>query len=244
VIPIAIKAKMNSEKTDFFGKAHAVNYDKSAQGLAAIKDAIHLVAKIALFDLPDDSNILCVGAGTGAELIALAQSNPGWTFTALDSSEAMLSVCREKIDKAGLSARCDFHHGYIDSLPDGKTYHAATSILVSQFLISQEDRVAFFQKITRHLLPGGYLINADLARPTDDDRYEALMASWVKMQRYNGLSDAQAQASTSLWDTYVSVLEPCQVEKILVAGGFENPLLVFQTFFIHAWVARAGTPRG
>lgn len=232
---------MNSEITEFFGKEHAANYDKSSEGLAAIKDALHLVAKIALMDLPDDSNILCVGAGTGAELIALAQSNPGWRFTALDSSEAMLDVCREKLDNEGLLSRCDFHHGYIDSLPSSKTYHAATSILVSQFLTRKADRVAFFQQIKRHLAPGGYLINADLARPMEDHCYRALMASWVKMHRYNGLSEAQAEASTSLWDTHVAVSVPEEVEAILVAGGFEHPMLAFQVLFIHAWVARVAT---
>lgn len=232
---------MSSEKTEFFGKEHAANYDKSSAGLAAIKDALHLVARIALMDIPDDSNILCVGVGTGAELIALAQSNPGWKFTALDSSEAMLDVCREKLDKAGLLARCDFHHGYIDSLPNHKTYHAATSILVSQFLTRKEDRVAFFQQIKRHLISGGYLINADLARPMEDHRYRALMASWAKMHRYNGLTEAQAEASTSRWDTDVAVSVPEEIEEILVAGGFEHPMLAFQVLFIHAWVARAAS---
>ena len=143
---------MHAEQTEFFGKEHAANYDKSSAGLAAIKDALHLVAKVALMDLPADSNILCVGAGTGAELIALAQSNPGWTFTALDSSAAMLDACKEKLAQAGLLARCDFHHGEIDSLPGNKIYHAATAILVYQFLTKQQDRVAFFQKIRRHLM--------------------------------------------------------------------------------------------
>lgn len=232
---------MNSEIIEFFGKEHAANYDKSSKGIAAIKDALHLVSKISLMDLPYDSKILCVGAGTGAELIALAQSNPGWKFTALDSSQAMLDVCREKLDKAGMLSRCDFHHGYIDSLPNSKTYDAATSILVSQFLTRKADRVDFFQQIKRHLIPDGYLINADLARPKADHRYRALMASWVKMHRYNGLSEAQAEASTSLWNTHVAVSEPGEVEEILVAGGFEHPMLAFQVLFIHAWVSRVAS---
>lgn len=229
---------MDSEKTGFFGKNHAANYDKSSEGLAAIKDALHLVTKVSLMDLPDNSEILCVGAGTGAELIALAQSNPGWRFTALDSSEAMLDVCREKLDKEGLLSRCDFHLGYIDSLPGNRIYNAATAILVSQFLTNKADRVAFFEKIRRHLKSGGYLINADLARPVEDHQYRKLMESWIKMHRYNGLSAEQATASTSLWDKFVSVIESGKIEAILIAGGFKNPMLIFQVVFIHAWVSR------
>lgn len=232
---------MNPEKTDLFGKKHAENYDKSSEGLVTIKDALHLVAKIALMGLPDDSDILCVGVGTGAELIALAQSNPGWRFTALDSSEAMLDICKEKLDKAGLLSRCDFHPGYIDSLPGSKTYNAATSILVSQFLTNEEDRIAFFQEIKRHLKSGGYLINADLARPIENHRYKVLMESWIKMHRYNGLSEEQAKASTSLWNKSVSVIEPGKIEDILIAGGFKNPMLLFQVLFIHAWGSRVAS---
>lgn len=229
---------MNSKKTAFFGKEHAAHYDKSSQGLSALKDALHLIAKTALIDLPEESNILCVGVGTGAELIALAQNNPGWRFTALDTSEAMLDVCKEKVEKEGLLSRCDFHSGYIDSLPGNKIYHAATSILVSQFLTKKEERIAFFKKIKRHLKPGGYLLNADLARPVENHNYQALMEYWFKMHRYNGLSAQQAQASTSLWGEFVSVVEPREVEELLVSGGFNSPLLVFQVFFIHAWVSQ------
>ena len=229
---------MGPENTEFFGKEHAANYDKGMAGLAAIKDALHLLAKVSFMDLPKKSKILCVGVGTGAELIALASSNPDWEFTALDSSEAMLAVCKEKLEKAGMLSRCDFHHGYINSLPAGKTYHAATSILVSQFLTSSSDRIDFFQQIKRHLIPGGYLLNADLARPMEDSRYRALTASWVKMLRFNGLTEAQAEAATSLWGKQVAVSTPGEVEALLVAGGFENPLIVYQVLFIHAWLAR------
>src|SRR5690606_26862816 len=129
-----------------------------------IKDALHLAAQVSFLDLPYDSRILCVGAGTGAEVLALAEKNPGWRFTALDPSEAMLEVCRDKLSRKGLLDRCDFHHGYIESLPPERRYHAATSILVSQFLTERAERVAFFRQIARHLTDGGHLLTADLAR--------------------------------------------------------------------------------
>ena len=229
---------MTSEKPEFFGKEHAAHYDKSSQGLSALKDALHLIAKTSLIDLPDESDILCVGAGTGAELIALAQNNPGWRFTALDTSEAMLDVCKEKISKEGLVSRCNFHLGSIDTLMEEKKYDAATSILVSQFLTNKADRIAFFEKIRSHLKPCGYLINADLARPVEDHSYKPLMEHWFKMHRFNGMSEEQAKSSTALWDEFVSVLKPQEVEALLMTGGFTNPLLVFQVFFIHAWVCQ------
>ena len=44
--------------------------------------------------LPEDAQILAVGAGTGVEISHLAAVFPKWRFTALDPSGAMLAECR------------------------------------------------------------------------------------------------------------------------------------------------------
>ena len=47
--------------------------------------------------------------------------------------------------EAGIAERCEFHEGYLDSLPAGASYQAATSFLVSQFILDQTARSAFFE---------------------------------------------------------------------------------------------------
>ncbi len=229
---------MAKSAVQYFGREQAATYDKKTEELAAIKDALHLAAQVSFLDLPYDSRILCVGAGTGAEVLALAEKNPGWRFTALDPSEAMLEVCRDKLSRKGLLDRCDFHHGYIESLPPERRYHAATSILVSQFLTERAERIAFFRQIAGHLTDGGHLLTADLARPQEDRRSQALMDFWVKMQRYSGLIEAQARESTSRWGEDLDFATPREIEEILKDGGFPAPVQVFQILFIHAWTAR------
>ncbi|WP_232288441.1 class I SAM-dependent methyltransferase [Anaeromyxobacter sp. K] len=61
-----------------------------------MRDALHLVTRLALGELPAQARILCVGAGTGAELLSLAAAFPGWRFTAVDPSEPMLRRCRAR----------------------------------------------------------------------------------------------------------------------------------------------------
>lgn len=226
------------EKPEFFGKQHAAHYDKSNEGLAPIKEALHLVMKTALLDLPEASTILCVGVGTGAELLALAKAHPGWRFMALDTSEAMLDICRVKVKEAGILSRCEFHAGPIDTLPSGQAYDAATAILVSQFLTEETARIGFFTQIKNHLKSGGYLINADLSRPQTDLCHNQLMSNWFNMHKFNGMSDDQAKAATAMWDEHLAVVEPRAVESVIKASGLSNPLLVFQFLFIHAWVSR------
>lgn len=40
------------------------------------------------------------------------------------------------------------------------------------------------------------------------------------------------------WSLNIAALTPSEVEAIIVAGGFDTPVLFFQTLFIHAWFAK------
>jgi tRNA (cmo5U34)-methyltransferase len=47
----------------------ASSYDQQWSKMAPINDALHLLMSTALSELPPQANILCVGAGTGAEIL-------------------------------------------------------------------------------------------------------------------------------------------------------------------------------
>ena len=73
------------ESAIVFDRERASSYDQQFETLAPIRDALHLQIRIILSKLPVDANILCVGVGTGAGLIYLAQAFPQWRFTATES---------------------------------------------------------------------------------------------------------------------------------------------------------------
>ena len=62
------------EITALFDK-QASSYDQQWSKMA-IKDALHLLTGPVLSELPPKAKILCVGAGTGAEILYLAQKFP------------------------------------------------------------------------------------------------------------------------------------------------------------------------
>jgi len=68
----------------------AESYDKQWEKLSPINDSLHLLMGAIMSNLPEQANILCVGAGTGAEIIYLAKRFPKWSFTAL--SESLFSL--------------------------------------------------------------------------------------------------------------------------------------------------------
>lgn len=217
-----------------FGEDHAASYDERFAKLAPFKDAIHLALRGLLAELPVDARILCVGAGTGAELLYLAEAFPGWTFTAVEPSAPMLDRCRLRAAGAGIEARCTFHEGYLDNLPHTPPFDAATSILVSQFVLMRQKRCNFFQDIAARLKPGGHLVTADLAGEPGFLNYEA----WMALMKYNDMNDEKIAQYREALEKHVAVEPPREVEAIIAEGGFDAPVLACQTLLIHTWHAR------
>ncbi|MBL7646914.1 MAG: class I SAM-dependent methyltransferase [Candidatus Hydrogenedentes bacterium] len=219
-----------------FDEEHAAAYDERFARLAPFKDALHLAMRGLLAELPVNARILSVGAGTGAELLYLANAFPGWTFTLVEPAPAMLNRCREKAAVAGINARCTFHEGYLDALPHAEPFDAATSILVSQFVLIRQKRVNYFQDIAARLKPEGHLVTADLAGEPGTTNFEA----WIALQKYNGSSDEQADQYRTALKEHVAVAPPKEVADIITEGGFDTPTLVCQTLLIHMWHSRKG----
>jgi tRNA (cmo5U34)-methyltransferase len=216
----------------------ASGYDPQWAKLDPLRDALQLLMAAVFCELPDDARVLCIGVGTGSELIDLAQRHTGWRFTAVEPSVPMLDVCRRKAEANGVADRCVFHAGYLESLPPSGAFDAATSLLVSQFILDRAARSNFFRETGERLRPGGALISADLAADTASPDYERLLEIWSRVMRgADVLPDGLARIRAA-YDRDVAVLPPEEVAAIIAAGGFDPPVQFLQTGLIHAWFAQ------
>lgn len=220
----------------------APGYDKQWARMAPIRDALHFLLESVFADLPNDARILCVGAGTGAEIAHLARRFPGWRFTAVDPSPAMLEVCRARADAEGYAARCDHHEGYIDTLPDGASYAGATCFLVSQFILAREARVELLRAIARRLAPGGVLASSDLASDAAPSVYEPLLRLWLDVMTPGGARAERVDQARAAYAKDVAILPPAEVASIIAAAGFEPPVPFYQAGLLHAWFAKRAAP--
>jgi tRNA (cmo5U34)-methyltransferase len=222
-----------------FDEDHAAAYDQRFARIASLRDALHLMMKVILSPLPENAHVLCVGAGTGLELADLAQRFSSWRFTAVEPAPAMLKICRQRAEKLGLTDRCTFHEGYLDTLPPGPKFDAATSLLVSHFILQREDRLNYFRQIASRLRPGGWLVNADLSGDAGSDEYPAQMDAWLRMMQHADLSEEQLQNMRAAYARDVAILPPREVADLIASSGFERPVPFHQALLIHGWFARA-----
>lgn len=230
--------QMHQDEVKAIFDQQAKSYDAQWAKTAPIKDCLYFLLDSFFVDLPADARILCVGAGTGAELSHLAQRNPGWRFTAVEPSGAMLDVCRERAEREGFMLRCHFHEGYLDTLPDGEPHHAATCFLVSQFILDREERADFFRGIARNLAQGGLLASSDLASDVTSPDYEALLRAWMSMMTASDITPEGIERMRQAYANDVGVLPPERIASIIQAGGFGQPVQFFQAGLIHAWIAQ------
>ncbi len=201
-------------------------------------EALHLLTHVAFAHLPSEANILCVGAGTGTEILRLADAHPEWRFTAVEPAEAMMEVCQRRLEAAGLSERCDFHQGYLETLPPRPTFDAATCFLVSHFLTDAPARGAFFGTIAAKLSADGLMVSADLAADRKDPAFDRLMSVWLDLIAETGMPLENRVHYKEMFGVEVAAQSPLEVEALIAENGFKPPDQIYQSILIHAWLSR------
>lgn len=229
---------MNQDEIKALFDQQASGYDTRWEKTQPLRSCLYLLLESAFADVPAEAEVLCVGAGTGAELAHLAGKMPGWRFTAVEPSGAMLEVCRKLAVKEGFSERCVFHEGYLDSLGAAGKFDVATCFLVSQFILDREARTGFFREILESLKPGGVLASTDLASDIESPEYEVLLRAWMNMMSATGTSPEGVDRMRRAYANDVGVLPPSQVASIIHAAGFDQPVPFFQAGLIYGWLSR------
>lgn len=226
------------DASQFFDKKSSDSYDARFKKIGAINDNLHLLIGIVLDGLPADANILCVGVGTGTEILTLAQAHPGWTFTGVDPAESMLDIAREKTEAAGLKSRCTLVHGYVSDVAEGENFDAVLCLLVTHFLKDRTERQAIFNAMAARLKKGGTLITADITGDTTAPAFDAIFEKWKTMHKFAGAAEDRLEKIRGDLDNHVAILPGTAIEEFYRNSGFAVPVAFFQSLLIRGWYAR------
>lgn len=221
-----------------FDQQRAASYDKTTAASAPMFEALRFLIRLIFAELPSEARVLCVGVGTGSELLDLAQNFPLWHFTAVDPAAPMLEICRARAQESGVASRCTFHEGFLDSLPASDAFDGATCLMVSHAMMDQDERRDFFRQIAARLRPGGILVSSDLASDKSTLAYDALLAVWMEMLKQSEIPAAEVEKYRASYATNAAILPPPQVASLIASSGFDAPLLFFQSLLLHGWYSK------
>lgn len=209
-------------------------YDDRNQKLSPIVDNLHFLLGLILKNIPSNSHVLCVGVGTGTEILSLLKSFPDWTFVGVDPSSGMLDVCREKLKEAGVLDRCKLVHGYVSDLPLEENFHAVLSLFVGHF-VKREERLNFYKGMFDRLCSNGFLVNTEISYDLDSKEFPLMLKNWESIQLLMGATQESIANLSQVLREMLTILSPKEVEYFLNQSGVDLPIHFFQSFIINAW---------
>lgn len=200
-------------------------------GYDALQDLVALAAATVAGPAP---RILDLGCGTGAGVLALARAVPEATIEACDPVPAMIAAARSRCEPLG--ERVSFTAGSIADLPLGPAFDVVVCTLVLQF-VPVSGRAAFLAAIRERLRPGGSLIITSL-RAAGSPEAQSL---WERARRHHalarGISLEELNARKEQTRGHVHPLGPAEIEGLLGAAGFGDPIALVQLLAVHTWIA-------
>jgi tRNA (cmo5U34)-methyltransferase len=222
-----------------FGRDRASDYDGDIRRRIPGYEALHTTAFAMLSGrLASDARLLLVGAGTGHEMLLLAQARPDWRLLGVDPSVDMLAIAQQKFIAAGVSGRVEARPGTVADLPSTELFDAATALLVMHFLLDDQSKRDFLNSIARRLKTGALFLIADLTGQPGTPEFEVLFAAWqMHCRLMHGLDvDEEAMAKEFAmrrarpgW-----IDEPRHLE-LFAEAGFDAPLRFWSGLLFSAW---------
>ena len=200
-------------------------------------DALHRMTGLLIAEAaPDDAHILVLGAGGGLELRALADAQPGWTFTGVDPSAEMLGLARETMGHH--ASRAELIAGYIDDAPEGH-FDAAVCLATLHFL-DDDERLRTVREIHRRLKPGAPFVVAHGSYPQDRPGEKDLWLSrYAAFAVASGVDPDLAAGARTAVGQMVNMVPPARDEAILREAGFNDASLFYAAFTFRGWIGHA-----
>lgn len=199
-----------------------------------LSDLHRMTALLLAENAPDSAQVLVVGAGGGLELAAMAAALPGWRFTGVDPSPAMLALAREAT--VPYAPRVQLVAGTVDHAPPGP-FDGATCLLTLHFM-DRDERLHTLREMHRRMLPGARLVVAHHAPPGPDaGRWMARSAAFARGVQVDA---AGAIAAGRQMTERLPLFTPSEEEDLLRTAGFEDIALFYAAFSFRGWVAIAG----
>jgi tRNA (cmo5U34)-methyltransferase len=223
---------------DFDGD-YAARYERVIrQVVPGYDDLMRLAPAVLRMTVGPAARVLVVGAGTGNELAAYAQAEPGWQLTAVEPSERMLAQARSRIADLGFESRVEFFQGRLADMPEPRPFDAATLLLVLHFQPDDGTKLRLLQDVAARLRPGAPFTLVDSHGEAGAAAFDRMMDAWMRYARYHGVTeDEEILYREQVRDGVYNVPEE-RVIELLGEAGFRNPSQFYRALVFGGWVGQ------
>jgi tRNA (cmo5U34)-methyltransferase len=213
------------------------NYDRKIRYLVPGYETIFSIM-LALLDqkLPEQANLLIVGAGGGSELSIFGRGSQ-WQFTGVDPSAEMLSAASSKVEALGLSARVCLIQGTLDDVPTTTLFDATTSVLVMHFLPDNGSKLSFLKSIHQRLERGAPLFLVDLGGERGSEQFEQILSAWKFQAISTGAPVELIEEQLSKVIPHFAVVPENRVVELLNEAGFIEVTPFYKALMFSGWTA-------
>lgn len=230
---------MSHDTVRHWDSGRAAAYDKRVREAIPGYDALHVLScQIVAETTGGKGRALVIGAGTGAECIALAESCPNLAVVGVDPSKEMLEHAQAKVAEYGLTGRVRLYPSKVAELPKFEPFDAATLLLVMHFLKDDGAKKDLLEEISGHLSPGAPLVLADLFGDWQDPWQQQLRGWWRHLQLAAGIPEEEVEKGFRHVDRDIFPVTEARLAELLAATGFGKPEPYFRALCFGGWVAR------
>lgn len=217
-----------------FDAARAAEYDRNAAKSIIGHEALYEVVMKVLAGHGLAGRVLILGAGTGKETLILKRLFPQTELIAVDPSEPMLEVARQKLAGEGLQA--DVRCGYLEDFDDLRDLDAVVMIGVLHHLPGAVEQEALMKQLGERIRPGGLLVLGTHVGPLNTPLRSG---AWKHQWRELGAEDEEiAQRLSKVLE--LSAPTQADLDRWLEQFGFTDTERVFSSLFFEVWACERG----
>lgn len=167
---------MTREHAPFTDPAVVASYARDARrNVPGLDDLHRMVMLLPAEKAPEAAHILVIGAGGGMETRAMAEAQPTWRLTGVDSSPAMLDLARDVVSP--YADRVDVIEGTILQVLEGSFGGATCLLTFHRFDLT--GRLRTLEQIRHRLKRDASLVVVEHTAPgPDSERWMTLSAAF------------------------------------------------------------------
>jgi len=158
---------------------------------------------------PRKARVLDLGCGPCDVTIRFAKANPGYSFHAVDGSDAMLRYGAAAVQRAKLGSRIKLIHGVIPGAPvPGPDYDV---ILSTSFLHHLHAPQVLWQTVRQYARPGTIVFVTDLQRPASRKQAQEMIRQHA--------ADEPLVLQQDFYNSLLAAFTPAEVRRQLRTAG-------------------------